>query len=102
LSRILNTRKHNVSETGSVSVYRWGGNRKRPKSQNILFIVNLYLEFQAMGKVQKPSDHQNSLKKELFYSLIFCLLVEHLEETTLSYVIYWKLLISAAIFPEQF
>jgi hypothetical protein len=24
LSRILNTRKHNISETGCVSVHRWG------------------------------------------------------------------------------
>jgi hypothetical protein len=84
LSWILNIRKHNVSETESVSVLRWGmllcwvpwkeltcvSLPPSPEDGNIQFqkrCVFLCLEFRTMDKVQKSSD-----SRKLFLSL--CLL----------------------------
>jgi hypothetical protein len=66
-SRIQNTRKHNVSETGFVSVLRRGGGEKKTptllgpldRASQIQFpkcCVCLDLEFLKMGKAQKPSN----------------------------------------------
>jgi hypothetical protein len=55
-SGILETRKHNVSETGSVSVLRLGEGRKHirfPKR-----CVFKFLKYRTMGKVQKPSNSE--------------------------------------------
>jgi hypothetical protein len=50
-SGILQNRKHDVSETGSVSVLRWGGGGKTH-----IQLGPLEREYRTMEKVQKPSN----------------------------------------------
>jgi hypothetical protein len=77
-SRILNTRKRNVSGTGSISGFRWkegdiysvGDLSKGPQQMspypNLKMetepasetLLPSYLEFRTMDKVQKPSDSE--------------------------------------------
>jgi hypothetical protein len=58
-SGILENRKHDVSETGSVSVLRWGGKTPAqlgPLERANLNILFYFLEYRTMGKVKKHSN----------------------------------------------
>jgi hypothetical protein len=55
-SGILENRKHDVSETGSVSVLRWRG-EKTPTQKRRVFCS---LEYRTMEKVPKPSNSVTS------------------------------------------
>jgi hypothetical protein len=74
-SIVLNTGKHNVSETGTISVLRWEGgdtllgslekaNLNHWTRSQLQFPVHCtfyYLEFRMIDKVQKPSNSEQNL-----------------------------------------
>jgi hypothetical protein len=68
-SGILNIRKHSVSETGSVPIFRWGEGSNRvgvsfpsPEDGNSSSFRNAvffrYLKFRTMDKAQKSNDSE--------------------------------------------
>jgi hypothetical protein len=80
-------KKHNISETGSISIFRWGEGRtycvgpsevrNRPNFRNVTF--SSYLEFRTMDKLHKPISSEIILS--ISYHLIsigsICLLSSH-------------------------
>jgi hypothetical protein len=87
-SSITETRKHNVSETSSVSFLRWGGWQDtysvefpppfswgRKQIQFPKRCVFYFLEYRTMDKVQKPSNSEHKLSSKRWkLSVVFCVM----------------------------